>query len=247
MSTDRNFVSKNKNKAPERIETPRLVLRKAAPSDLYAIWNNIWRQESIARTMFWQTTSTEEEARERLERTIRYQSLHPAYFVCLKETDEAIGFAGIREREPEISTMTVDRDASKTPGTPEFSKISVDPEGSKMSENLEASKTSVDPEASKMLGEPGEPEQSGAYEESGICVAQRYQGQGFGKEILAALLELVFGTLGGNCFYYACMRENERSRSVCRHFGFQFCETREEIRQWDRKKFTVDIYRLKKT
>ena len=80
------------------IETPRLRLRKAASSDLDAIWHNIWQEESIAQWMFWQPTLTRENALDRLERTIRFQSQHEnMYFVCLKDTDEAIGFAGMRE------------------------------------------------------------------------------------------------------------------------------------------------------
>lgn len=85
------------------IETARLRLRKAVPSDLDAIWHNVWQDESIARWMFWQPTGTYEDALSRLERTMAFQAEHEhMYFVCLKDTDEAIGFAGMREIRPGV-------------------------------------------------------------------------------------------------------------------------------------------------
>ena len=81
----------------KRIETEHLVLRKAKEEDLESIWKNIWREEEIAKTMLWQVTPTLEEAKERLQKTIEYQQNNDAFFVCLKTTDEPIGFAGIKK------------------------------------------------------------------------------------------------------------------------------------------------------
>lgn len=85
-----------------RLETARLVLRKARKDDLEAIWHNVWSDAQVAQTMLWQPTLTREEALRRMERTISLQSLHFTYFVCLKETDEPIGFGGIREVAPGV-------------------------------------------------------------------------------------------------------------------------------------------------
>lgn len=85
------------------LETQRLRLRKARPGDLNGIWQNIWRDTAISRWMFWPPTDTLDAAKERLARTMAFQREHPyMYFVCLKETDEAIGFAGMRETAPGI-------------------------------------------------------------------------------------------------------------------------------------------------
>lgn len=168
----------------ERLETKNLVLRKATEKDLDAIWKNIWQDDSIAKWMYWQPTKTHEDAVDRLERTIAYQASNHAYFVCLKETDEAIGFAGIKEVEPQV------------------------------------------------------------FEESGICVATKYQNRGYGKEILKALMELAFVEFGGEKFVYACMHDNERSRKVCRKFGFHYSYSKEEVRQWDGAQFVNDFYYL---
>ncbi len=78
------------------LTTEHLIIRKAVPGDLEAIWNNVWRDGEIAASMLWQVTETLPDAVTRLERTIRYQSSNNAFFVCLKETDIPIGFAGVR-------------------------------------------------------------------------------------------------------------------------------------------------------
>ena len=85
------------------ITTERLILRKARESDLESIWKNVWCDPSIARNMMWKVTETRQEAIERLQKTIEYQQNQPAYFVCLKDSDEAIGFCGVREESlPQI-------------------------------------------------------------------------------------------------------------------------------------------------
>ena len=89
-------------RGPEQIETERLRIRKARPEDLMDIWQNVWMDGSISQSMLWQPTLTEEEARKRMQRTILYQAQVPAYFVCERETDQAIGFCGVLEKEPGV-------------------------------------------------------------------------------------------------------------------------------------------------
>lgn len=81
------------------IETKHLILRKAKFEDLNSIWKNIWSDKRIAENMLWEVTTSLEEAKKRMERTIKYQSEHYAYFVCLKTNDKAIGFCGVNEQE----------------------------------------------------------------------------------------------------------------------------------------------------
>ena len=85
-----------------RLETPRLVLRKAREDDLDAIWRNVWRDETVARYMLWQPTLTRADAEARMARTLAYQAGGHSYFACLRDTDEPIGFAGIREEAPGV-------------------------------------------------------------------------------------------------------------------------------------------------
>lgn len=82
------------------LETEHLILRKAEARDLELIWNRVWRDSRLAAMMLWTPTATLEEAEARLARTMAYQAVNDAWFVCLKETDEPIGFGGMREIEP---------------------------------------------------------------------------------------------------------------------------------------------------
>ena len=166
----------------EKLITENLILRKARHEDLEKIWKNIWNDEEIAETMLWKPTKKYEDAVERLSRTIKYQENNYAYFVCLKENDEPIGFAGIKEKEV------------------------------------------------------------GIYEDSGICIARKYQGKGYGKEVVKVLKYLVFEELNGNRFLYGCFKNNEKSRKVCISQGFKYLNSGNTIREWDNKEFIVDYY-----
>ena len=168
----------------ERLETPRLTLRKARPEDLEAIWRNVWSDDALAANMLWQPTHTREAAVARLERTLAFHEEYPVFFVCLKDTDEPIGLAGVR------------------------------------SEGLDV------------------------WEECGICVAARCQGRGLGKEILEALIRLVFDGLHGRKFIYGCFRENAVSAKLCRSMGFRYAYSREGVRDWDGYRYVSDHYVL---
>ncbi len=85
----------------DRIETPRLVLRKARENDLESIWRNVWSDSRLAEKMLWKPTKSHEEADSRLRKTLTYQKENYAYFVCLKSNDMPIGFAGIRQAGPD--------------------------------------------------------------------------------------------------------------------------------------------------
>lgn len=83
-----------------------IILRKAKISDLDYIYNNIWSDRNIASFMFWEPTSTYKDAIDRLNRSIEFQKNNYAYFICLKSSDEPIGFCGIKETMPGIFCET---------------------------------------------------------------------------------------------------------------------------------------------
>ena len=170
----------------ERIETPRLILRKGRQDDLEAIWNNVWRDDSLAERMLWQPTHDRASAEERLARTLAFPQRYPVFFVCLRDTDEPIGLAGVREEDP------------------------------------------------------------GVWSECGICVAARRQGQGYGREILRALLALVFDRLGGERFLYSCFRGNTASAALCRSCGFVYTHSDPGVRERDGFAYLCDHYELQK-
>ena len=170
----------------EYLETERLILRKAEDKDLDSIWQRVWKNETLSEMMLWTPTLTYDEAKERLERTKAYQAQYHAFFVCLKENDEPIGFAGVREPQP------------------------------------------------------------GEFEESGVCIAKEYQKQGYGKEVLHALIGLVFDRLNGSRFLCSCFHENTASAALIRSCGFHYLKSEYQLRERDGYRFLCDTYELKR-
>ncbi len=84
----------------------------------------------------------------------------------------------------------------------------------------------------------------GEYSETGICVARAHQWLGYGREALAALVSLVFDTLGGRRFTYSCFHDNAASAALCRACGFRFVGSREETRSRDGYAYICDEYEL---
>lgn len=168
------------------VEHNHIALRKARIDDLESIYQNVWSSKQIAKFLFWKESGSIEEAKERLLRTINFQSHHHGFVVVLKNTDEVIGITGIYEYEP-------------------FK-----------------------------------------YMESGLCLGEKYQGYGYGKEMLEMLLYLAFEVFKASTFIYACITENLKSKHLCLKYGFEYHESKEEIRKWDNQKFTIDYFYLTK-
>ena len=83
------------------LKTEDLILRKARSDDWKPMYENIWRHESAARYMTWDVTRSEDEARDRIQRTIRYQQNGGLSFIVTKD-GEPIGFAGVMEIGPGV-------------------------------------------------------------------------------------------------------------------------------------------------
>jgi RimJ/RimL family protein N-acetyltransferase len=164
----------------EVLEGQNIRLRKAKEDDYQSMLKHVWGDEAVYRWMLYQPTLTEEDALDRCRRSMDYQKEHYAYFVALKETNEAIGLCAIKESDP------------------------------------------------------------GHFEESGICIGTAFQGLGYGKEIVALLLELAFTHLGAEDFRYGYFHDNEKSRKVAEHFGFRYEKTYELTRPWDGSIKTID-------
>lgn len=164
------------------IETNRLILRKCKASDLEPIWKNAWIHPEVAEFMLQPVTNTLEEAKDRLRRTHEYQKYNEAYFVCLKDNDEPIGFCGIRKLD------------------------------------------------------------EGVYADSGICIGPKYQGKGYGKEVVKALCKQVFGILGGGMFFYSCFKENTKSANLCKSLGFEFFKEENLVRDYDNLEYVSESY-----
>ncbi len=84
------------------------------------------------------------------------------------------------------------------------------------------------------------------YRESGLCIGDNFQGKGYGKETLEALMYVVFILLKADVFRYSCVSENIRSKNLCKKYGFKYFESKKEIRKRDNKEFIIDYFYLRK-
>lgn len=84
----------------ERIEGESICLRKAREADWRSMLENVWGDADVYCWMLFQPTLTETDAQDRCRRSIEFQRDHYAYFVALKDTDEAIGMCAISETAP---------------------------------------------------------------------------------------------------------------------------------------------------
>lgn len=84
------------------IETQSLVLDKAKFSDWEEMYHNVWSRPESARYMEWSVTTSEEAAKNRIEKTIAFQKDHDTYLVYEKSSGKAIGFAGVERVEPYV-------------------------------------------------------------------------------------------------------------------------------------------------
>lgn len=78
-------------------ETKDLILKHPDLSDYRAMYHNVWCHPETARYMFWDVTTSEEEALHRMERTIAFQAGKPLWTVYEKKTMQPIGYAGLEQ------------------------------------------------------------------------------------------------------------------------------------------------------
>lgn len=157
----------------ETLTGEHIVLRKARESDWRSMWAEVWGDEAVYRWMLFTPTLTEDEAVARCLRSMEYQKGRYAWFVALRDTDEAVGLCAMKEESP------------------------------------------------------------GHFEESGICVGTKHQGKGYGREIVALLLDLAFSQLGAEDFRYGYFRDNVRSKKLAESFGFRYDRSETMTRPWD--------------
>ena len=86
---------------------------------------------------------------------------------------------------------------------------------------------------------------NGVFEDTGICIAGKYQGKGYGKQALKLLLKMIFEDLGGKEFIYSCFEDNIKSQKLCESLGFEYKYSKQNIRKWDGLNYTAKYYSKK--
>lgn len=84
------------------LETHDLILDRGKFEDYADMYRNVWSHPESAKYMQWRVTERPEDAPDRMRRNIQWQKVHDTYFVYLKATGEAIGFAGVERISPTL-------------------------------------------------------------------------------------------------------------------------------------------------
>lgn len=96
--TEEFFTYPLKDYSDVKIETEDVILKKAKQEDYFDIWQNLWSHPESTKYMLWKPSFTEEEAKERIERTIKFQAKEKyALFAYEKKSGKAMGFANMQE------------------------------------------------------------------------------------------------------------------------------------------------------
>ncbi len=95
------------------METKDLILRKAEFEDWKPMYHNVWSRAETAKYMAWRITDSEEAAKERIQRTIAYQSTHDAWVVCEKKSGIPMEYCSFLGGETFIYSTRKDNAASK--------------------------------------------------------------------------------------------------------------------------------------
>ena len=84
------------------LETKDLILDKAKEADWTDMYRNVWSRPEIARYTQWRISPSEEDAKERILKTIEFQKHHDTYFVYEKSSGKPIGFAGVEQLASDV-------------------------------------------------------------------------------------------------------------------------------------------------
>ena len=93
------------------LETKDLILDRGRPSDWKDMYENVWSRPECSEYMFWELCGSEDEAKERMLRTVRLQegnasdprsARREGFTIYEKKSGKAIGFYNIEQRGPGV-------------------------------------------------------------------------------------------------------------------------------------------------
>lgn len=80
------------------------------------------------------------------------------------------------------------------------------------------------------------------WEDTGIAIGPDFTGKGYGKQIVNALADHVFGILEGKRFVYSTRSKNEASIALARSCGFFFTHAEQRTDPRNGEEYTLNFY-----
>lgn len=87
----------------------------------------------------------------------------------------------------------------------------------------------------------------GVYEDTGIAIGPKFAGQGYGKQILMALVNDCFLIRRAEKFICSCRSENIASKRMQMSCGFEYCYSEKRIDRRNGREYILEFYELLKT
>lgn len=109
--------------------------------------------------------------------------------------------------------------------------------------NNPAAFTVYEKKSGRAIGFAGMKEiEPGVFEDTGVALGPEYVGTGYGKQILTALVETVFGEWNGQKMICSCRSENEASRRLQLSCGFAFSHTEHRVDPRSGDAYVLEFY-----
>ena len=86
-----------------------------------------------------------------------------------------------------------------------------------------------------------------SYKDTGIAIGPEFVGQGYGKQILTALVKESFLVRGAEKFICSCRSENTASKKMLLSCGFMYCYSENRVDRRNGKDYILEFYELSKT
>lgn len=88
--------------------------------------------------------------------------------------------------------------------------------------------------------------EEGVYEDTGIAIGVRFVRQGYGKQVLTALVKHCFQVRGAEKFVCSCRSENAVSKRMQLSCGFIYSHSEKRIDKRNGKEYILEFYELSK-
>lgn len=84
------------------------------------------------------------------------------------------------------------------------------------------------------------------YEDAGIGIGTDFVRKGYGKQILTAFIDCIFGELGGQKIICSCDSRNIAAVRLFQSCGLKYTHSAEAFRERDNEEFVADFFELEK-
>ncbi len=201
------------------LHTKDLILKQGVFEDWKDMYANLWSHEESAKYMLWKPVRSEDEAKERMRKSLKHQEESGlAWFIYKRKSWE---FA--ERTDAPLDTANA-------------------------ADMAEACKKGIRDEAWEAIGFAGLLRlDAKTYEDTGIAIGPAFVGKGYGKQVLNALAEYCFEELGAERLICSCRSANAASRALQLSCGFRYTHSEGRTDPRNGEEYTCEFYERRRS